>query len=86
MINEPILNHINKFRNHPSIKLLKSEEKERQTFIFDVTHEEVLNKIKNLQNLQTTRKTQPNDVPTKILKEKSEVFSRYFHKNTFFLY
>ena len=31
--------------------------------------------------LQTATTTQQNDIPTKILKENSEVFARYFHKN-----
>ena len=31
--NEPILNYINKFKNHPSIKTIKSRKKEKQTFL-----------------------------------------------------
>ena len=31
--------------------------------------------------LQTATAIQQNDIPTKILKENSEVFARYFHKN-----
>ena len=42
--NEPILNYINKFKNHPSIKVIKSRKKEEQTFTFSyVSCEEVLN-------------------------------------------
>ena len=37
---------------------------------------EVLNKIRKLQTA-----TQQNDIPTKNLKENSEVFARYFRKN-----
>ena len=71
--NEPILNYINKFKNHPSIKVIKSSKKEEQTFTFSyVSYEEVLNKIRKL---QTTKTTQQNDISTKILKEISEVFS-----------
>ena len=77
--NEQILNYINKFKNHPSIKVIKSRKKEEQTFTFNyVSYEEVLNEIRKL---QTTKTTQQNDIPTKILKENSEVFARYFHKN-----
>ena len=77
--NEPILNYINKFKNHPSIKVIKSRKKEEQTFTFNyVSYEEVLNEVRKL---QTTKTTQQNDIPTKILKENSEVFARYFHKN-----
>ena len=77
--NEPILNYINKFKNHPSIKVIKSRKKEEQTFTFNyVSYEEVLNEVRKL---QTTKTTQQNDIPTKILKENSEVFARYFQKN-----
>ena len=77
--NEPILNYINKFKNHPSIKVIKSNQKENQTFTFNyVSYEEVFNEIREL---QTTKPTQQNDIPTKILKKNSDVFARYFHKN-----
>ena len=78
--NEPILNYINKFKNHPSIKVIKSRKKEEQTFTFRyVSYEEVLNEIRKL---QTKKTTQQNDIPAKILKKNSEVFSEYFQKKT----
>ena len=43
-----------------------------------VSYEEVLNEIRKL---QTTTTIQQNDITTKILRENSEVFARYFHKN-----
>ena len=77
--NEPILNYINKFKNHPSIKVIKSRKKEEQTLTFNyVSCEEVLNEIRKL---QTTKTTQQNDIPAKILKENSKAFARCFHKN-----
>ena len=80
---EPILNYINKFKNRPSIKVIKSRKKEEQTFTFSyVSYEEVLNEIRKL---QTTKTTQQNYIPTKILKENLEVFARYFHKNINFV-
>ena len=79
--NKPILNYINKFKNHPSIKVIKSKKKEEPTFTFGyVSYEEVLTEIRKL---QTTKTTQQNDIPTKILKKKSEVFAGYFQKNKF---
>ena len=76
--NEPNLNYINKFKNNPSIKVVKSRNTEEQTFTFSyVSYEEVLNKIRKL---QTATRTQQNDIPTKILKENSEVFARNIHK------
>ena len=47
--NELILNSINKFKNHPSIKIIKSRKKQEQTFTFNyVSYEEVLNEIRKL--------------------------------------
>ena len=78
---KPTLNYISKFKNHPSIKVIKSRKKEEQSFTFSyVSYEEVLNEIRKL---QTTKTTQQNDISTKTLKENSEVFPRYFHKNKF---
>ena len=77
--NEPILSYINKFKNHPSIKVIKSRKKEEQTFTFSyASYEEALDEIRKL---QTTKTTQRNEIPTKILKKNSEVFPRHFHKN-----
>ena len=64
--NESILNYINKFKNHPSIKVIKSRRKEEQTFTFNyVSYKDILNKIRKL---QTATKIQQYDIPTKILK------------------
>ena len=52
--NEPILNYISKFKNHPSIKVIESRKKEKQTFNFNyVSYEEVLNEIRKLQTTKT---------------------------------
>ena len=80
--NEPIINYINKFKNHPSVKVIKSRKKEEQTFTFNyISYEEVRNEIRKPQTATTT---QENDIPTKILKKNSEVFAGYFHKNIIF--
>ena len=83
--NEPTFtnqNYINTFKNHPSIKVIKSRKKEEQTFTFMFLMKKlVLNEIRKL---QTTQTTQRNDIPTNILKENSEVFARYFHENIHF--
>ena len=80
--NKLILNYINNFKNHPSIKVITPRKKEEQTFTFNyVSCEEVLNEIRKLQTATTV---QQNDIPTKILIKNSEVFARYFHKNIYF--
>ena len=80
--NEPILNYISKLKSHPGIKVIKCRKKEEQIFNFNyVSYEEVLNKIRKL---QTAKTLQQNDIPTKILKENSEVFARHFHESIVF--
>ena len=80
--NEPILKYINQFKNHPSIKIIKSTKKEKQTFTFNcVSYEKVINEIRKL---QTAKTVQQNYIPTNILKENSQVFARYFHENIIF--
>ena len=74
---KPILNYINKFKNHPGIKVKKSRKKEEQTFTFNyVSYEEYLNEIRKLKTA-----IQQNDIPTKILKEK---LGSHFHENISF--
>ena len=71
--NELILNYINKFENYPSIKVIQSRKKQEQTFTFDsVSYEGVISEIRKLQAGKTI---QQNDIPTKILKENSEVLA-----------
>ena len=80
--NKPILNPIRKFKNHPSITVIKSRKKEEQTINFNyVSNEEVLNEIRKIQTAETI---QQNGIPTKILKQNSEVFVRHFHENIWF--
>ena len=85
--NEPILNSINKFRNHPSIKLIKSEKKGKLLLPIMLLMKKFLIKSSTCKTYKLQKNpTQQNDVPTKILKENSEVFSQYFHENiTFYI-
>ena len=39
--------------------------------------------LTKLGNYKLLQRHSNNDIPTKILKENSEVFARYFHKNKF---
>ena len=76
--NEQILNYISKFKNHLSINVIKARKKKSKLFFNYISHEEVLNEIRKL---QIATAIQQNYIPTKILKENSEMFARYFHKN-----
>ena len=58
---------MNKFKNYPTIEVIKSKKKEDQTFSSNFfSFEVVLNKIKKLQTATTI---QQNDTPTKITKK-----------------
>ena len=67
--NEPILNYINKFRNHPSIKVVKSRKKEEQSFTFNyVSYEDVLNALSaNFTKWSNTLKQFVGKLPTNCL-------------------
>ena len=62
-----------------SASAIKSRKKEKQFFFFNyVSYKEVLNEIRKL---QTATIQQQDGIPTKILKENSKVFARYFREN-----
>ena len=67
--NEPILNYINKFRNRPSIKVVKSRKKEEQSFTFNyVSYEDVLNALSaNFTKWSSTLKQFVGKLPTNCL-------------------
>ena len=67
--NEPILNYINKFRNRPSIKVVKSRKKEEQSFTFNyVSYEDVLNALSaNFTKWSNTLKQFVGKLPTNCL-------------------
>ena len=75
--NDQVTNTVSKFRNHPSIIMIKN--KNDQTFSFGpVTYDGVLKKVKTL---DTAKASQQSDMPTKILKQNSDYFVEYFYEN-----
>ena len=75
--NDQVTNTVSKFRNHPSIIMIKN--KNDQTFSFGpVTYDGVLKKVKTL---DTAKASQQSDIPTKILKQNSNYFVEYFYEN-----
>ena len=58
---------VNKFKNHPIIKVIKYRKTDKQRFTFNyVFYEEALNEIRKLETVTTT---QQKVIPTKGLKE-----------------
>ena len=76
--NDQVPNALNKFRNHPSVVMIKSKRKINQCFSFGpVTYDDILKKI----NLDTAKGSQQSDIPTKILKQNSGYFAEYLCGN-----
>ena len=74
-----VLNAINKFKNHPSIIMIKRKNNPCGSFSFSsVQYDDILKKTKNL---DTAKASQESDIPTKILKENCEFFAQYFCGN-----
>ena len=78
---EPVLNAINKYKNHPSVVMIRDKSDPHSQFSFSVVpYSEVLKKTKNL-NISKLKSTQQTDIPTKILKQNCAYFASYFHEN-----
>ena len=78
-INDPLLKAIFRYRNHPSIVAIKKFCKSKSHFSFkNVQKEEIL---KELNNLNINKATQNTDIPTKIIKENSDIFGDFIFSN-----
>ena len=76
---DPISDAITKYKDHPSILMIKSKIDSQSKFSFSpVEYEDVLKKVKNL---NVSKASQQSDIPTKILINNCEYFARYFHEN-----
>ena len=65
MNSDSVLSVLNAFRNHPSIKNIKSK-KSNSTFSVENTYTDVVMKVIN--NLNVAKSCQINDIPTKVIK------------------
>ena len=82
-ITENIQDIIGKYKNHPSIKIIKENIKVENKFSFkDTTPQELETQI---QNLDTKKAMIANDIPTKILAKTNDIvsnhLSNYFNKS-----
>ena len=76
-INDLILSTIKKYENHPSIKAIKNNVRHDKSFAFDpITLREIENEI---QNLDLSKVVQETDIPSKIIKENSDIFAPVFY-------
>ena len=80
----PALNAVNKYKNHPSVIMIKKKIKSIEKFsFFPVQYDDVLRKIRNL---DPSKSSQQTDIPIKILNYNSEYFAGYFHENINFCF
>ena len=78
-IDDALLKSIGRYRNHPSILTIKKFCNSKSHFSFkNVQKEEIL---KRLNNLNINKATQNTDIPTKIIKENSDIFGDFIFSN-----
>ena len=78
-INDPLLKAIARYRNHPSIVAIKKLCNFKSHFSFkNVQKEEILIE---LNNPNINKATQNTDIPTKIIKENSDIFGDFIFSN-----
>ena len=77
-IQDPVLKSISKYSSHPSIIKINEYIKETNTFSFHLVNiDEIESEILSL---AVKKSCQENDIPTKILKENSDIFAHIiFH-------
>ena len=80
----PVLNAVNKYKNHPSVIMIKEKIKPIEKFsFFPVQYDLVLRKIRNL---DPSKSSQQTDIPTKVLNYNSKYFAGYFHEKINFCF
>ena len=72
LIDDPVLKAIKKYEKHPSIKMIKEKMEQSKTFTFKKPNRAEIKK--NIRKLDISRACQENDIPTKIIKEKTLKF------------
>ena len=73
--NDPVLQCINKYSDHPSIKIINEKIKDINAFTFSKVEDKDVEKL--IQGLDIKKATQEEDIPTNILKENTDIFSPY---------
>ena len=74
-IGDPLMKAIMKYRFHPSIVAIKKNCNSGLSFSFSqVERHEIMKKINNL---KTNKATQSTDIPTKLIKENSDIFGDF---------
>ena len=78
-ISDPVMRSIVKYRAHPNIIAIKENFNSSTTFNFlFVDKEDILKEIKHL---NANKATQNTDIPTKLIKENSDIFADFIFEN-----
>ena len=72
-INDPVERAIQKYKNHPSIQMIKDKFGYNKTFSFDFVSSDTI--FKEIVSLDTNKATHSNDIPTKLIKTNADLFS-----------
>ena len=76
--NNTYFSAVNKFQNHPSISKIKSDRTYLGFSFRPANYEEVLTELKNL---DVSKTTQLEGIPTKIVKENLNIFATFLAKD-----
>ena len=74
-ISDPVINAIVKYRAHPSIIAIKENCTSKSNFNFLIV--EKVDILKEVKMLQSNKATQNTDIPTKLSKDKSDIFAEF---------
>lgn len=75
---DPVLKAIEKYKNHPSVKAI-AQKYDQNTFKFkNISLDEIKREIRNL---DINKACQDTDIPTKIIKENSDIFADFIFQN-----
>ena len=77
-VRDPTLKAILKYRKHPSILAIKRRIKSGLVFTFNHITEDA---IKEIKNLDASKASHEDDIPTKIIKENSDIFSNFIYQS-----
>ena len=76
-IGHPILRIIEQYKNHPSIIAINNQNMGRRFSFQEITKSEINQEILNL---DSSKACQESDLPTKIIKANSDIFTEVIHK------
>ena len=77
-VSDPVLKAIKKYSAHPSILRVKEKMNNNVLSFRKVTYEEILNEINSL---DTSKSTQSEDIPFKIIKDNADIFANFIFQN-----